>query len=140
MTSHALSPSPRFGLRSLFVLVAVVGVAIAFASRPLWIVRQRNAALAELERTYWASAAFESRTWDDVARGRLVVVRPGDPSARMGAFRRWLGDRHVNEVLLPRRMPPADSELFDAFPETTFYGRPNRAAGRIAQQAAEGTP
>ncbi|MEX2113799.1 MAG: hypothetical protein WD845_11475 [Pirellulales bacterium] len=137
MTSQSLLPSPRFRLRTLLVLVAGLGVAAALASRPVWIVRQRNAALAELEGTYWASAAFDTRTWGQVARGRLIVVRPGDPAARIGALRRWLGDRHVNEVLLPRQMPPADSELLAAFPEATFYGRPGPTGSHVAKQAVE---
>lgn len=114
---------PRFGLAWLLALVAVLGLAVALATRPLWLARHRDAALAELEATYWASAALDDRTWDDFARRGFVVVRSGDPHAAPGVYRRWLGDHAVNEILLREGMLPSDSEYFSLFPEATFYAR-----------------
>ena len=132
-------PLGRFHLRTLFVLVAMVCLGLGAVSRQLGIVRHRQAALIQLEVTYDASAAFDDRTWDAVSSRGFELVRAADSAARVGRVRALLGDRHVNEVLLRKPVPPDALGLLEAFPEAAFYDKPPPGARNVPQLQGEVT-
>jgi hypothetical protein len=121
---------PRFGLRSLLVLVLLLSVTIAVCTRPFVLVRERRSALTQLQNAHWASAAFDDRTWHKNERRGFVVIQNGNPAARPGWLRRWLGDRCVNEILLDSDSTPPSAELLAHFPEAAVLGPQPASAPR----------
>lgn len=107
----------RFSLRTLLILTTLVACWLGWESS---VVRGRKQLMQEMEtrqgvRVLTAeaySASHDSRT-------------PSEPIARVGALRRWLGDRAIQEIEYMREfhnLSPAEiARLSRTFPEATVH-------------------
>jgi hypothetical protein len=110
----------RFSLRSLFIIVTVLGCWLGWESS---VVRQRKALLKKLD----ASIAFELTTAEEWQRRYINGPPPGEPVAKVRLVRRWLGDVAIQEIGYYEHIYSASSaELSQAkrvFPEARLRPR-----------------
>jgi hypothetical protein len=112
----------RFGLRTMFVVLAVLAIPLDWLAWQIQIVRERKAVLAEVESTAPGEFLF-------VTLERAEAVRPPGSYAhreyvRISRLRRRLGDESYWRMFLPETI---DAELTkrveSAFPEAEISMR-----------------
>ncbi|HEY1601040.1 MAG TPA: hypothetical protein VGG64_15660 [Pirellulales bacterium] len=126
---HSLPAQPvrhrrfQFGLGTLLVIMAVLGIVLAIVGREMISVRERSTARAWLlARGAWMAGDdwMERGTERPSANSDLCCQR-GDVAAAPSAFAKLLGDRVVKQIWFPGLLDQENQAVFAAFPEATIY-------------------
>jgi hypothetical protein len=108
----------QYRLRTLFIVVAVLSVPMAYVGSQAKIVRERTAAQDQIRRSHgWL--AF---TYEDSLEG-LVSCKP--PARKLSWLRRSLGDEEMTDIFVAPPLTAAEVErLRDLFPEAEITVQP----------------
>jgi hypothetical protein len=120
---------PRYRLRTLFVVVTVIGVLLAWVASQERIVLQRRALLNLLEQSGGSVVA------DEPGPSKFVISAPPGPSAEAmrrtlaGIYdrahipwlRRLLGDRAIYVLILPAPLEHERLHFEQVFPEADIH-------------------
>ena len=110
MTANKHRPSFRFSLRTLFAVVTLACVSLAWYDHEANIVRNRQAMRMQIR---LAGGRLEHRS------GSILFdsVAPLDASRKVSLLQRWLGDEHQRVIVFERQLTDADWDVVRAFPE-----------------------
>ena len=105
----------RYRLRTLMLLLAVVGVALAWIAGQYRIVSHRKSVARQLENR------GDLVVWEDsVLNEPVILIVRGDKSRRVNTVRRWLGDENVDAILIINASEDNRTPI-EAFPEADVY-------------------
>jgi hypothetical protein len=110
----------QFSMRTMFVVVALLAVVLAWLAWDLRQVRARKAAAD------WLSEQTVILGFDDVRSRRephlFVLVREGDPDYDLGPICKWLGDQEAPSIYFIERSPTEEElDALKVFPEASIY-------------------
>jgi hypothetical protein len=132
----------QFSLRTIFVVVTIVGCALGWLGSQVAIVHRRNEALSRLNATVLTDEEETLRwinnppMWFKPQRGttqeqwdkNIAARRAHKIPARLPFWRKWLGDNDgINSITLPVEATAADMEqIRTLFPEIHIWRRLRR--------------
>jgi hypothetical protein len=122
MSEHPPRRRFQFGLKGLFIAVTVVAIPLAWLAWQREIVRHRLAMREYLRSRNSLVDCGQPFSWP--THGDAKEVRPGDPSYRVSAIRRFFGDITVNSIIVNRQLDPEDERAVAAFPEAAITAVP----------------
>src|SRR5262245_36456365 len=114
----------RFSLRTMFVMVAIVGVALGWLVWQARIVKHRLSLLKQFQETnvnYWITGDV---TW--MHHSNVKRLRIADESVGPSWIRKLMGDCNVSAIGIDRQLTTADRQAIKAFPEAEINAWPNR--------------